>query len=252
MDYTFYLSILSVLYVVNVDVVYIHGGAPTGQYWDKVKGNNRIKVIYRNTNTSTYGQSVKVLAHISDVWRLDILLKYGGLYLDTDAIFVKSLDEHIRAYDVVFTITWGGSRPKDDKYPMAIQNGVMLGKPWAPFWIEYQKTYRVFRDEWYLWNDCLKSYKVLEHYPDYARSDPGFQVGCYNGKCRPMWWPNSSDMNIHHLSTDSLTDWKNSAYVYHFTGEAPLELTQEGASKRMNTILAELVQFVLHKAGLDS
>ena len=36
---------------------------------------------------------VQVIEHVSDVARLRIIMEVGGMYLDPDAIFLKSVDE---------------------------------------------------------------------------------------------------------------------------------------------------------------
>ena len=82
MDYLFYLSALSLLYVVKVDTLYIHGnGPPKGRYWDAIKNDSRVQTIYRDPGT-IYGNRVKDVSHISDVWRADIMVRYGGIYSD--------------------------------------------------------------------------------------------------------------------------------------------------------------------------
>ena len=84
MDYLFYLCVLSLLYVAEVDTVYIHGnGPPTGQYWDSIKNHPRLKTIYRDVPGDVYGTRVDVLSHVTDVWRVDFMIKYGGIYVDT-------------------------------------------------------------------------------------------------------------------------------------------------------------------------
>jgi len=70
------------------------------------------------------------MAHISDTWRADILFKYGGVYIDTDAIVVRPLRKELRAYDVVLSYEWiDWDRP----FPDIIQNGVIVSKPGAQF-----------------------------------------------------------------------------------------------------------------------
>ena len=74
---------------------------------------------------------MKVLSHISDIWRADILFKYGGVYMDTDAIFVRPLSRELRAYDVVVSYdgaTW------DQPFPDIINCGIAVSKPGARFW----------------------------------------------------------------------------------------------------------------------
>ena len=83
MDYLFYLCVLSLLYVVQVDTLYIHGdGPPSGQYWDSIRNHSRLKSIYREPGM-VYGNRIGVKAHMSDVWRADFMVKYGGIYCDT-------------------------------------------------------------------------------------------------------------------------------------------------------------------------
>ena len=52
MDYLFYLTVLSLLYVARVDTVYIHGDLePAGQYWADIKRlkqtRDKVKFITR-------------------------------------------------------------------------------------------------------------------------------------------------------------------------------------------------------------
>ena len=250
MHYTFYLSILSALYVAHIDTVFIHGVKPTGPYWDKIKNDTRVIVIPRATWTSVYGQSVSVLQHVSDVWRLDVLIRHGGVYCDVDAIFVQPIPVRLRAYDAVLALDWvGPGFRKGDVHPNLIQNGVMLVKPGAPFWLEYQKTMRIFKDNWWVWNSCALPYKVIERHPSYVHLDPHLQINCYHGLCHPIWWPNSTNINVHHLNTNSIPDWRNATYVYHMTGEVPKGLDKEG-EEEPNTIFTQMARMILERAGL--
>ena len=43
-----------------------------------------------------FGTRVNVVSHVTDVWRVDFMIKYGGIYVDTDAAFVQKLDHEIR------------------------------------------------------------------------------------------------------------------------------------------------------------
>ena len=74
---------------------------------------------------------MKRLKSISNTWRADILHKYGGVYADTDAIFVRPLSKELRAYDVVLNCEWPGWHYP---FPDAINNGVMVSKQGARFW----------------------------------------------------------------------------------------------------------------------
>ena len=48
MDFLFYLCVASLIYVAQVDAVYIHGdGPPTGWYWQLIKDHPKLHLIYR-------------------------------------------------------------------------------------------------------------------------------------------------------------------------------------------------------------
>ncbi len=82
MDFLFYLCVLSLLYVQEVDTLYIHGNAPpSGPLWEKVKSNPRLKLIHRYTTMQVYGTDINILSHVTDVWRVDFMIKYGGEFV---------------------------------------------------------------------------------------------------------------------------------------------------------------------------
>jgi hypothetical protein len=250
MDFTMYLSLLSLVHVAEMDMVYIHGEEPTGKYWNKVKDNKKVKVIYRSPEVSVYGQNVNVLAHKSDVWRVDVLQKYGGLYIDTDVIIVKPLDNHIRAYDAVTSLDI--SLPKYmDQYPYTLQNGAMLGKPGVRFWEDYQKSMSFYKDKVWAWNSCFVPYKIKERHPRNLLIEPRLQVLCTGMTCHPTWWPNFTNIKIHHLNTNSLPNWRNDAFVYHFPGDSS-PFRDEAWLRNSKLLATEIGIYVLQKAGLWS
>ncbi|KAK2147431.1 hypothetical protein LSH36_553g00005 [Paralvinella palmiformis] len=126
MDFLFYLCVLSLVYVAEVDKVYIHGDAPpAGPYWDRIKSNEKVSLIYRDSPGMIYGTKVDIISHVTDVWRVDFMVRYGGIYVDTDTVFVKPLDREIRAYDAVGSYDWTYWNPP---FPDTINFGVAIGK----------------------------------------------------------------------------------------------------------------------------
>ena len=244
MDYAWYLGALSVLHVLKVDRVFIHGETPTGKYWDTIRRNDRVKVIYRYPDTYVFDQRVSNVAHKSDVWRFDIMNKYGGLYLDVDVIFVKPLSDRLRAYDAVLnTANIYGN--KIHGYPNILQNGVLLGKPGSRFWSECLKTMRKYIDKRWIWNSCYLPYKVKERYPKALLIDTRLQVECFRAKCRPFWTVNDNNM-----TKNRVTNWRTDAYSFHFTGRIPPELQQENLVVHSESMFGEISRYILHKAGL--
>ncbi|KAK2154976.1 hypothetical protein LSH36_252g03041 [Paralvinella palmiformis] len=211
MDFAFYLSVLSLIYVAKVD------------------------------------KSVSGASHRSDIWRLDLMNKYGGLYLDTDVIFVKPISNHLRAYEAVMSLSFTTFTP----FPDRLQSGVMLGKRGGKFWNEFMKTMRTYRDDLWTWNVCFLPYKVKEIYPKSVLIYDRLQVCCPKAKCHPTWWPNYHNRSINHLNTNTIPDWRTEAYSYHFVGGGtPPELRNEKKARRAKTMFGEMARFVLEEAGL--
>ncbi len=101
--FVYYLSILSNYLINKPDIIYFHYQyEPYGYWWEKAK--KYIKLNFVNTNGISWG-SKKIIkfAHKADKLRLDILYKYGGIYMDIDTITYKSY-EHLLNYDFVMGI----------------------------------------------------------------------------------------------------------------------------------------------------
>ena len=215
MDFLFYLSILSLVHVAEVDKVFIYGEAPKGYYWSLLEKDKKVQIIPHALIQMIFGKPIKSLVHMSDILRVEILKRYGGIYLDVDAIVVKPFDREIRAYDAVVNIDAMPSLYAP--FPDVINNGVMIGKKDAKFWYIFQESMKEFRDNDYTYNGCRRSYQILERHPDLIRVDPHLQVSCFHFKCHPTWWPGYQNSSLHHLSSNITFDWKNDAYVIHWT-----------------------------------
>ena len=246
MDFLFYLSVLSLLYVAKVDVVYIHGSAPTGHYWDSIKNHERIVVILRETPKTVYGNRVHVLSHVTDVWRVDFMVKYGGIYVDTDTVFVKPLDRQIRSYDAVGSYDW-----TDWHYPFPdiVNFGVAVGKRNATFWRLFQESMHHFVDADWALNGLRKPYKIKERHPKLLKIDPRLQVICFRLKCHPTWYPGYHNESIHHRNTDSIRNWRKDVYAFHWTLPTPPELKSEDALMNTSGMFAEIGKYILRSAG---
>jgi hypothetical protein len=83
-----YLSVKSAIVKGKLDKINIWlDKEPTGKWWEKTKP--LVSVHNINPPTEIFGKPIKEPAHKSDVLRLQILRDYGGIYIDTDVIFVR-------------------------------------------------------------------------------------------------------------------------------------------------------------------
>ncbi|GFO30337.1 hypothetical protein PoB_005684200 [Plakobranchus ocellatus] len=98
MTFGMYLSFLSTAYVVRPDRILIHGdGRLRGELWEKVKKHPLVTLVYRDPPRSIFSRAVLYTSHRSDVVRADVLDKYGGVYLDWDAYWLKSPEHYFTA-----------------------------------------------------------------------------------------------------------------------------------------------------------
>ena len=80
-----------------------------GQYWDKVvelnitQSNTMIKVNRIKRPKYIFGKKLSSVYHASDIARIDVLERFGGIYLDNDVYVIKSL-HHFRKFE--FVIGW--------------------------------------------------------------------------------------------------------------------------------------------------
>lgn len=246
MDYLFYLCVLSLLYIADVDTLYIHGDLPTGTLWDTVKNNTKIHFIQRKNIESVFEKQVNRVSHISDVWRVDIMIRYGGIYIDTDAIFVKPLSKEMRSYDAVASLDFDLGNLY---FPGVLNLGVTIGKRNAKFWHILQNSMKWFRDEIWSWNGLLQPYRIKERYPHLMQINSSLQVICFFSKCHPSWWPNFRTKSIHHLNTPMIKNWRNDTNVFHFTHPTPSEFMSEHALLESKTMIGEIGRYILRKAN---
>ena len=174
MDFLFFMCVTSLLYVAEVDYVFIHGDLPpSGKYWRRIKDHPRLRTIYREVPQLVFGTRVDVLSHVTDVWRVDFMIKYGGIYVDTDTAFVRPLDREIRGYDAVGTYDW---TYWNHPFPDTINFGVAIGKRNAKYWRLFQESMRWFIDSDWSWNGLRQPYRIQERHPELVKIDPRLQV----------------------------------------------------------------------------
>ena len=129
LKYYEYISILSCLYVADMDIVYIHGETePRGKYWEMLK-TERVEHIITRHPERIFSNNVIHSEQLRDFLRLDILLKYGGVYQDLDVFWVNPISDKIRSYDAVLGFDWSLNKI----WPETFNLGVLITKKNAEY-----------------------------------------------------------------------------------------------------------------------
>ena len=240
--------------VLQVDVVYLHGDMPpTGEYWEKLQQNerifSRIKFITRPPPYRIYQGEIEwyYRALMSDVIRVDIMIKYGGIYTDTDAIWTRSLTREDRGYEAVASFDWvDWSYP----YPDSVNFGLSYGKRNAPFWRIFRDSMRELHNDVHGFTGVMMPYKLLEKYPHLLRIDKHLMAICYQQKCHPTYVDDYHNETNNHVTTHSIRNWREDLYALHWTHPNPPEYANETTLLAATGMFAEVGRFVLQSAGL--
>jgi len=141
-SFVYYLSIYSNYLINKPKVIYFHYQyEPYGHWWDMAK--QYVKLNYINTTNIYWGKKrIVKFAHKADKIRLDMLYKYGGIYMDIDTITYRSY-HHLLKYDFVIGI-------QEENYGkdaiILYCNAILLAKRECLFikkWLEEYETYFV-------------------------------------------------------------------------------------------------------------
>ena len=248
MDFLFYLCCLSLLHVVKVDTLFIHGDVePSGNRWKQLKSNERIKFVPLPVLPNfVFGKNVKNMLHMSDVYRVQIMLKYGGIYSDTDVIWVKPIPDYLREYDAVAALDWPGMY---NTYPDYINFGTCLGKKGAKPWQLLRDAMKDFKDDFFGYNGLLLPYKLYERHPDLIYLNSRLQVMCWELRCHPTWVPGFRSSKADHKNMFPPLQL-NDSISFHWTAPTPKELTSLDDVLHGNGLFADIGKYVLRLSGI--
>ena len=154
-----YLALLSVKkFIKPIKIMFHCDYEPVHQYWKKVKATFReLEVVHRSPPTSIFGHEVARAEHRADFARLEILKEYGGIYLDTDVIAVRSFDP-LRKYEFTMGVEYHGK-------PGRLNNGVILSTTGARFLQKWHDSYRDFSKREWDTHSCIRPYELMWEHP---------------------------------------------------------------------------------------
>jgi hypothetical protein len=130
--------------------IFLHtevGATPWGFWWDQFAEAHKalLQVVEHDPVTSVYGHPVRVMAHKTDVLRLDALYNHGGVYLDLDVLvfsdFLPALNDHLRHHpekDAVLIQEQDGS--------VSLGNAIIISRPFSNFIALWKRNYHDFDD----------------------------------------------------------------------------------------------------------
>jgi hypothetical protein len=148
------LAVLTAWKVNRPELIYFHHTEePTGLWWEKARPMLTLHEI--EPINEIYGNPIKYPAHMADVIRMQMLQRFGGVYLDLDVICINPLKPLM---DREFVM---GMEPGT-----GLCNAVILSRPGAEFLTRWQSHYRSFKSD--LWNhhSVVLPWQLARTYPE--------------------------------------------------------------------------------------
>jgi len=152
-----YLAVKSAHECNRPEAIYFHYAyEPSGEWWDRAKPF--LTLVQLDPPRNIFGNPLLHYAHISDVVRLEALLKYGGIYLDIDVLCLKSFAP-LRRFEAVMGIEGKGG----------LCNAVIMAVPEAPFIRRWYQEYGTFRstgkDEFWSEHSVQRPFELAKQFP---------------------------------------------------------------------------------------
>ncbi|KAJ8311505.1 hypothetical protein KUTeg_010860 [Tegillarca granosa] len=220
-----FLSVLSAYKNIKPNIIYFHcDNEPIGEWW--IAAKKRVKTLkIRKVKPPDYIFDRVLIhpEHKSDIFRIEVLQKMGGIYLDTDVIALKSFNP-LRNYTFTMGLEYHGN-------PGRVNNGVIISAPNATFLNIWKSTYKTFTAFEWDYHSCAIPYLLRDKYPD-----------IFHVEERSLVYPSGPDKRLIH---DTVYDWSNN-YAIHLWHRTFNTHYNPESVKMLNTTYGQIARFVLY------
>jgi hypothetical protein len=174
-----YLCIASCLGVNKPDTVMFHYQyMPWGPWWDLIAPRLQLQKIEPDTFVSSFAYTDKNAeqfryAHLSDITRLEIMIKYGGIYADMDTLFINEIPDHFFEQNFIMGMEKANWKQAATRAAGgSICNAWMMGGPesdFAKLWLK--QTYEWFDGSWNA-HSCSLPFQLSREHPEWIHVEP--------------------------------------------------------------------------------
>ncbi|KAI0211210.1 hypothetical protein LSAT2_003966 [Lamellibrachia satsuma] len=222
MSFVHYISILSAHKIQRPDAIFVHcDHLPVGDWWQRLWRRVPLKLVHREAPRDIHNQTLMHMYHRADVAKIQILMEYGGIYLDYDVIVVRSLDP-LRKYDV----TLGKEKP-----PKFIA-GIIVARRNALFLRLWYNSYRAnYRQLDWDYNCARVTYQLYLKRPDLLHVEP--------------YRLTTPDWQDRHLLWKEVIAWRDLYVIHAMMHFDRTEYTPENI-RQLNSTFGEVVRYIYY------
>ena len=187
-DLVSYYSVLSLIYVLKIKHIILYKtDYHDGPYYKTLRKHS-------NVESEDYPDGISV-----DELRAIILVKYGGLFINSDVIFLQPLQQDIMFYETVASLDW----EEHGDFPNSVNLDVTMAKPGSRFFQQYYSAHEDLNKDGVKVASRLLCYKIYEHTPWLVHMQTNLQVKCDDVMtCYPAW---RQETNV------ELYDWRTNS-----------------------------------------
>ncbi|XP_063412061.1 uncharacterized protein LOC134694887 [Mytilus trossulus] len=157
MNFYHFLSFLSASRFLDPCLILVHGDhLPFGTYWEYLLTLvPNIMHVQKSPPEDIFGKPFGFIEHKADIARIQALQRFGGIYIDTDEIILRSLDP-LRKYPVTL------SRAVDYN----LSNGLILAERNATFLNIWYSKYKTYDKSQWGYHSTIVPFLLSKKYPD--------------------------------------------------------------------------------------
>lgn len=156
-SFVHFLAVVTAWKVNRPETIYFHYVyEPSGEWWEKARPYLTLNRI--PPPTEIFGRPLEHFAHKADVVRLEMLMRYGGIYLDMDVVCINSFRPLLQE-----TFVMGR------EYGLGLCNAVILSSADSEFLRIWHEQYRDFDDAQWNYHSVRLPLKLAQQYPSLIR-----------------------------------------------------------------------------------
>ncbi|KAJ3254398.1 hypothetical protein HK103_007192 [Boothiomyces macroporosus] len=133
-----YLSVKSIHDIIKPDMIFVHGDVfpMENELFARAIKEFKLELVLSRKGDTVYNITVTKGEHMSDIVRMETLIRYGGMYFDLDVFVLKDMKPFLKKENE-FVI---GYQNKESHF--GLNNGLMLSKRCSRFMIWWYRNYQ--------------------------------------------------------------------------------------------------------------
>ncbi|XP_059154506.1 uncharacterized protein LOC131939989 [Physella acuta] len=205
--------------------IYVIGDQhPVGEFWELiVRDVPNVRFVYREAPLEISGSRITIKQHHSDIVRLQTIYMNGGIYLDTDMVVLRSLDDLLDN-----DLTMGMI-----DLETGFGNAFILAKRHNPFIKEWYEKYGNYNQKHW-------GYNSMQVPRDMYLTDPSRVVNVREQVYQPNWNQINLLVNASHVY-----DWSHNyaIHLWKYSGQIPL---RTDAILVNNSTVGQIFRYILY------